>query len=343
MNSGWLVWSEGRYGLWSGVEIEQLNGIPECRQLDDNHIRFVAGSDFIFVMPLDEGAGVYFSKDGINWDLSRILQDGDLRYKSLFLNADSGAISYIEDGLLQILSRDKNRSIGLPDISAFAACPTEHGEWFVVGCDGKREKSILNERAVAWVLRTGEEEWMQYNIQLSAIQRFLVRNVCRIESLIGLDVYRHPRIFLGDPQCLDDFSYETLLVEVDSGVHRIARFGVAEIYGFGRDAKGVPYVTTILGEYMIWSGKRFKPLGWKTALSKVLGDVEVPGGRTYLDILGRTVRGVYEFRDQNRIRRVYPVASDDFGRTWYRPSLPIGGEDWNIITPFVRRGNHNHS
>jgi len=346
MNDGWIIEKDGALALWSGHEIQGLKGLPKINGVDLNRLSIGLGKTSLAVLTTgvnsdinssaDVESGVYSSDDGVDWRLLSIPPEHVNKDTHFSMDLHSGVVSYIQGQELHVVDRSGKRIIELPSPNLSCAAQTSSGDWVAVGQDLDEHSDSWNKKTTAWILREGAFGWCPFTPTVSPFQDFLIRNWFATDRLCGLDVWESPRLFIGDSGSWDEWSYDSLFVESASGIYRPFRTGAVVISGFGRDARGNPFYTTILGEYMKWDGKRFVESGWRTKLSRLFSDVPGNIGLTRMSVVGDKVRGVLSKQCSIIERRNYTFLSDDFGESWHGPEFDPGNEGWRIFEPFVR-------
>ena len=336
MRDGWIIEKEGVLALWSDKEIRNIQGIPALSDDSSSPCSLGMGKVCLAAVPSDGKYGVYASNNGIEWALLSAPPEQVVEDTFFYLDTHSGVVSYIQDRELSIVDRSGKSAIELPSSGLSCAALTKSGDWLVVGKDVDEPSDSWNRKTVVWILRKGAVDWKVFTPTVSPFQDFLIRNWYATDRLSGMDVWEFPRIFVGDSGSWDEWSYDSIFVESESGLYRPFRTRVGVICGFGRDTHAVPFYTTTRGEYMTWNGKRFIASGWRTKLSKLFSDVPGDMGFTSTSIVDNRVRGVLEKESLAEGRQTLAFASDDFGKSWYRPEFGPGNEGWKMRSPFVR-------
>jgi hypothetical protein len=339
MNDGWLITKDEQLALWSGSEIVPVSGLPEIRQDRCELARFSAGKEFLLAVQIKKGVGCFYSGDAITWRQMGFIENIDLKNEQFHLHPAAGSITYLKRGQLVSLEPARQRIIGLPDFEVLHVSPTKSGEWIAVGYDKSKTTPALNERARAWIGNSTGDKWEEYPLETSRVQRLVTKHMFPVDTLRGVDAYEFPRLFVGDPGSLDNtFDRESLLIESEDGGYRVARPALANIYGFGRDCCGKPFCTTMFGEYMTWTERRLKRLGWDNAISRFVAKANLPRNMTFLDTWNGVVRGMCLPAGRSNDTGPLAIGSDNWGGTWFfagEQGDPGGG--WKVISPFVRK------
>lgn len=336
MNDGWLVARDSKLAFWSDGEVQYLLGLPEFSPIEVDRLIWKLKSVCMLVVPSGEKRAIYSSTSGIEWTKLLVLPEDDLGKTAFVLDGYSGAVSYVQGLELNIVDSRVNRIIQLPCQGIRRARTSESGDWIAVGEDLRNCSNAWNRKATAWILREGADEWEVSTPTISPLQDFLIRTWYGTHCLWGLDVHRRPKVFLGESLGLSEWDYESVFVELESGLYRTFQLGVGVIQEVGRDETGLPFYTTAPGECMKWNGRRFVALGWREKLWHLFKDISGRPGGIRMEVAQSRIRGTFSVYHDTEGHQARPFASDDFGETWHRPEFGLGQEGWRILVPFVK-------